>query len=407
MQADSMDKIHATTLLQAIFDEMKLQTPKFTQLIAQIKNSSEYIYILKLLFKWTSKNKLFVHFATFFEESIIHFHVSYNTIKDIISAVFKKFKKQDLIKALSQVVQEDEIQGFIDDFPYLQVIVDGIAKRADYCNIIQTLLSSLSSKHVIVGTKLFSTLKTPCFNINHLINFPCDDVAFEAVKQLPENSEEYTEALLQILFSRGKTDEFAAEICKKLKKDLIAAENMQRIYSLFYLNPLNFVKYEIYEHGFPLDEHISTDLIKCLCTVFSEETFSKVTGILKSFEFTQTCYEQMVISLENSNYLFKCWVFSNIDTKNISLPFFIKVCWFVSNEDNLQIVEKALNALKNGKVYDLIDSWAKIKKLERLTRRVYPLKHTDRGYYKQIFERIINEEEKDMLNRVYNLSENI
>lgn len=407
MQTDSMDKIYVTTLLQTIFEEMKTQNPSFTQLTSQIKGNNDYVYILKLLFKWTSKNKLFVHFSTFFQESVVHFQVSYSTVKDIISTVFNRFKKKELIKAVSQAVYQDEIHDFIEDFPFLQKFVDGIAKRNDCSAIVQNLVNSASSNHVIVGAKLFSTLQNPSFNINHLIGFPCDDVVFEVVKQLPEDNGDQTDTLLQMLFSRGHTDEFAAEICKKLKKDLISAEHMQRIYSLFYLNPLNFVKYEIYEYGFPFDEHICVDLIKCLCTVFSEETFSKITEILKSFEFTQACYEQMVSSLENSNYLFKNWVFSNLDTKNISLPFFIKVCWFVSNEDDLQIIEKALKVLKNGKIYDLIDSWAKIKKLERLTRRVYPLKHTDHAYYKQIFERIANEEEKAMLARVYELTENI
>ncbi|ELA42140.1 uncharacterized protein VICG_00783 [Vittaforma corneae ATCC 50505] len=102
----------------------------------------------------------------------------------------------------------------------------------------------------------------------------------------------------------------------------------------------------------------------------------------------------MILSLENSNFLFKNWVFDNLNTQNITLPLFIKLCWFVGNEDDTQVLGKALTILRRGKVYDIIDSWAKIKKFDRLTRRVYPLRLQDKEFYKRIFNGTQDEDEK-------------
>jgi hypothetical protein len=288
--------------------------------------------------------------------------------------------------------------------------------------LVKEFCFSSNVNFVILGSKLYACLKAPDFNLNHLINFKRDDVILPAIKQLKDKS--HNEQLIPLLLSRGLADNISAEICKKIDTSLISDKNLQRIYSLFYLNPLNFIKFEIYKNGFNLDEHIVIDLIRSLASIYNEDLFEKIIEILSTFQFNQNCYDQMISSLGtneqlshsnalsnsilNSNFLFKNWILKQLKCDNISLPLFVKFCWFINNEDDLNLVEKGIICLKNAPIYDIIEKWSKIKKFEKLTRRIYHLiidKKDDKKikFYETLLDNCENEEERRMLERVYEL----
>ena len=399
---------NSNLIIQAIYDEFCSEKSNFSKFISQIKNSNDFSYILEILFGFTSKNKKIEKFYLFFKESITHFTLQYLKHKEMIECLFEKFKEKELFEICAFSINLQDLKTFINDFPYTESIYQGLKKRInekgncqELNDIVKDLVFSSFVPGVVIGSKLFSLLDVMDFNLNHLISFKRDEVVYEAVKQLKGKT--HNNKLVSLLLGRGLTDELSAMICQKLDVEQLNEKNLQRIYSLFYLNPLNFIKFEIYKYGFGLDEHIVLDLIKAMSSTYSESVFEKVTSILSSFEFTQSCYDQMVSVLDTSNYLFKVWIFKNLKTDNISLPFFVKLCWYVCNEDDIEFVEKAIRILKNGRIFDIIEKWAQFKKFERLNRRIYPLKLTNIDFYKKLLENCPNEEEKAMLMAVYNL----
>lgn len=413
-QAQDYD-LSSPHVLQSVYDAFKNECMDFTSLICKIQTSDEHADILKSLFRWSNRTKYFMYFLEFYKQSVIRFDLVYEDIKSIILELVKKFKDIAVIRLSAYSLSIKDMYDFINDFAnYNAPVVEGIGMKIDknpnseeYHSFIYSLIHSMSFNFVVVGSKLYSRLNNPTFNLDHLLTYKSDDVLFEVVNQLkvnPGRTSNYNETLLDILYSRGLTDELSALICKKLYIPDLPANDLQRIYSLFYINPLNYIKYDIYLCGFSLDEHIVIDLIKSLSKVYSEEFFMKISEVLSTYQWTQSCFDQMILSLESTNFLFKNWVFDNLNTQNISLPFFIKLCWFIGNEDDVEVLKKALIVLKKGKVYDIIDSWAKMKKFDRLTGRVYPLRLQDTSFYKRIFDKIQDEDEKRMLQEMYDLS---
>lgn len=397
---------NSNQIIQAIYDQFKSEDSNFGILIKDFKDSKDFEYALDILFGFTSKNKKIEKFYKFFIDSIVHFTIEYGKHKEMIRFLFEKFRDFVIFENCAFSIQFSDLKSFICDFPYTEPIYKGLGKRIEACEdqndytlLVKDLVFSNSIPSIIIGSKLFSLFKSPGFNLNHLLSFKRDEVVYEAIKQL--NSSNYNNELVPILLNRGLTDEMSALICQKLDHSQLSEKNLQRIYSLFYLNPLNFIKFEIYKFGFSLDEHIVLDLIKSISTSYSESIFEKVSPILARFEFTQSCYDQMISSLDTSNSLFKDWVFENLRTENISLPFFVKLCWYVCNEDDIAYVEKAIRVLKNGRIFDIIEKWAKIKKFERLIRRVYPLRLIDREFYFRIFDNCTDENEKRILRSIY------
>lgn len=400
--------IVTSSITQALYNKIKNDRSCFSDLIQEIQSMEEYIDCLKWLFKASRPNKYLVNFTIFYKESITNFPVGYEIVREMIEEMYKRQKDTEIIEISAFALPIKDIELLISDYKTQIVdIIAGLGKRIldnpsapEHHSFIQLMVNSSSLSHVVTGAKLYKHLEAPSFGLNHLICYNNDEIQIEAIKQLKTDK---NSQLLKILYSRGLTDEISGEICRKLVVSELSQDDLHRLYSLFYLNPLNYIKYEIYDYGFSLNEHIVIDIIKSLATVYSESLFKKIIGILSIFPMSQACFDQMITSLDGSYILFKNWVLENIRTDEIALPFFIKFCWFVANIDDFEMLMKALTILKKGRVYEIIDTWAKKKKLEKLTRRVFPLRMNDIVEYKKIFDKA-SEDEKDVLRKVYELT---
>lgn len=404
----SSDHKNIHIICQKVYDSFKSDIADVSSLIFQVESSCDYEYLLNTIYNWSSQNRHFIDFQNLFIMYSSHFSISYSVCRMALLSTYKKFRSPDLIVAIAKSIKVTDIFDLIEDFKEMKLISDGyniLVQKYSRDNkmheIINRMVFSDEVSQVYIGSRAYKLLISPTFDLNHLVKYKLDDIVCEAVRQLEDKK--HNDLLIPVLFSRGLTDELSALICQKIDISQLNEKNLQRLYSLFYLNPLNYVKYEIYKHGFSLDDHIVLDLIKALENVYSPDLFDQIVKILKSYEFKQEAYDQIVSMLDTSNHSFKSWALQNISTENINLPFFVKFCLFVSNEDDLDLVRSAIKVLKEGKSYDIIDKWAQSKKFERLTRRIYPLRMTDKNFYMNLLNRCNDIDEIDMLKQAYNL----
>lgn len=395
-------------LLHAIYNAIK---DKSTDASLMLENKDisdkDYMYIVSNLFTWFSKNKFFIDLINFYIKTATNYSLDYFLLKEFLNKVVIKYKYmlnyQDLIKETLQttaIALSIGIVEFIEDFTDYEVIISyGFYKNNLDSKLIREMVFSSSHSLQFIGSRCYNKLHSPDFDLLHLIETDSDIILREILKtKIGANND----VLLNILFKRGVLDEINANIIKLLDIKLLQSVDLSRVYSLFHLDPLNYVAFGLHGLGFALNESIVIDLIKCLESVYCASLFKEITDILKSFSNTDEIYKQMIISL-NDNYLFKCWVLRNLNTENISLPFFIKFCWFIANEDDLELVRLGIIVLKKGKVYDIIESWSKIKKFEKLVRRIYPLIRFDPVRYRRIYDGCADIEEKAMLDEIYGL----
>lgn len=393
-------------VLQEIYRGFREEASFNLELLQDITANSEYTYILMNLYHWGRENKLLNILTEFYLSSASSYRIRYQNVSEFVKKSFDKLKNSKIIETTALAIEETDFSDFIRDFGFLDHdIFRGLKKRLlkneiSYETVRKMTISGVLAEEII-GSRCYSHLSDPDFNLNHMISHTKDEVLIEVIKQI--KGDEYSNQLVRIILKRGLLDELAAEAIRKLDISSLEQKDLQRIYSLFYISPLNYIKYKIYQYGFQLDEHMAIDLIKELENLYSEELFENVTGILNNFDMTQSCYNQIIRSLNVSNFNYKKWALRAIKTENISLPFFIKLCWFIANEDDLEIVRTALEVMKLGVKYDIIDKWAGSKKFDRLNRRIYPLKMTDVSVYKRMFQLCPSEEEKSLLKDVYNL----
>jgi hypothetical protein len=352
---------------------------------------------------------MFPSLVEFYKRSAGEYEIRYGDVAEFVSRAFRKFKDLEIIRSTASCLHPDDVLDLVRDFgEYDLQISDGLIKKIRECRcssmferLIEKMVRSDVLAQELVGSRCYPVLENPKFNLDHLLSHTKDEILVESIKQLECGS--FNSQLLSIIFRRGSLDCLAALALQKLDITQLDQKDLHRIYSLFHVSPLNYVKFEVYKFGFSLDEHMAIDLIRDLGGVFSDELFGKVAGILDGFEMTGNCHNQMISTLSTSNHHFKSWVFRHLQTENIALPFFVKVCWFICNEDDLEIVKSAILVLKAGRTFDIVEKWAGMKKFERLTRRVYPLRMQNRWFYKSLFVKFQSEEEKDMLRETYGL----
>lgn len=391
-------------LLQEIYDKIKENTDVCVELMKNVKISEDYLYIIINLHTWLKEQNCL---ADLYINTVINYEIKLAYIESFLKKMYEKFKQNNIIIYTIAALDQDDIINFINLFPYIdeKVIFDGMLmklKKSEFdCQIIKKMVFSGRERQETIGSQCYKYLNMPDFNLNHLVNHTKDEVIVEVIRQLKDRKN--NDIILEIIFRRGSLDLLFSEAIKKLDVELVSQENLIRIYSFFHINPLNYIKYEIYKYGFEINEQIAIDIIKVMENVYSETTFETVETVLKRFEITQNCHNQIISCLNSSNLLFKTWACKILNTENISLPYFVKFCWFIANEDDLDIVKMALEVLKKGKKYNIIQKWAKMKKLERLTRRIYPVQMEDKSLYIEIFHKCQCHYEKNMLKEVYNL----
>ncbi|KAF9761081.1 hypothetical protein NGRA_2875 [Nosema granulosis] len=82
---------------------------------------------------------------------------------------------------------------------------------------------------------------------------------------------------------------------------------------------------------------------------------------------------------------------------------FLKMCETIANEDNLQVLRVLLTNLRDkGSNFDIIENWKNNYKLKKLLVRIYPLSLQDKKYYSEIFQEYKYEDEKEMLQEIFN-----
>ncbi|ELA42139.1 uncharacterized protein VICG_00782 [Vittaforma corneae ATCC 50505] len=233
-------------ILQGIVDAFKNEHANFSSLICKIQASDEYVDILKSLFRWTYRTKYFMHFLEFYKQSIIRFELTYEDVKNITLELVKKFKDTDIVKLSASSLFIKDLYNFINDFSNFNTsVIEGISMKIDknpnsieYHDFVHSLVHSTVFNYVVVGSKLYSHLNNATFSLDHLLTYKSDDVLLEAVKQLKINVNRTincNEVLLNILYSRGLTDELSALICKKLYIPDLSTNDLQRIY--FFILP--------------------------------------------------------------------------------------------------------------------------------------------------------------------------
>lgn len=395
--------------LQKIYSDFKEGRIASAEALEKIESGSDYSYIITSLYGWCKENRMFPLLVEFYKASGEGYEIKYADVADFVSRAFRKFKDPEIIRATASCLHPDDVLCLIRDFEeYDAQIAEGLIKKIKNsgCSpIFEVLVEKMVMSKVLsqesVGSRCYSALQSPKFSIDHLLSHTKDEILAESIKQL--KGESFNSQLLSIIFRRGTLDYLTALALQKLDISQVDQKDLHRIYSLFHISPLNYVRFNVHKLGFSLNEHMAIDLIRDLESVFSDELFEKVSSILSGFEMTEACYNQMISSLSTSNHHFKSWVFEHLRTESIALPFFVKVCWFICNEDDLEIVKSAILVLKAGRTFDVIEKWAGMKKLERLTRRVYPLRMRDPRFYERLFVKCQCEEEKNMLRDVYGL----
>lgn len=410
------EKYDACHALQDIYIALKEDYNSSLKILERVKASADYTHVISNLYSWSKENKMMNTLIDFYIASVKSYKIDLKDFTVFIAKAYEKLKTNDvakfniLLRNTAEAIGLDNEIGFetvckfiVDYRDFEPVISEGFKQNSTLNNkIVKLLVDSGNIPCEIVGSKCYSSLASPDFNICHLITHTSDSVLLEVIRNINGNGHNST--LLDLIFKRAVLDELAAEAIKKLAISDISEKDLQRIYSMFHLNPLNYIKYEIYKFGFDLNEDVVVDLIRELGNVYSDDLFGKITAILSKFDMTEKCYGQMISSLDPANYNFKRWALKTIRTDGILLPFFIKLCWFVHNEEDLETVRSAILVLQSGKKYDIIEKWAKMKKFERLTRRVYPLVMTDPVFYKRVYDSCPTVEEKRMLNDVYDLA---
>lgn len=394
----------ASLVLQEIYSSFK-KARVCTEVFVKIGTDEDYSYIIMELYRWCGKNKMFPFLVDLYKQSAGTYQIRYGSVREFILEAFRRFRDTEVIVITVSSLYLDDVPYLIHDFEEYDLQISEGLRASKVCGsaaferLVEKMVMSGILSQESVGSRCYSSLENPGFSLDHLLTHTKDEIVAESVNQLECGTSDVQ--LLSIIFRRGTLDYLASQALRKLDVSGLSQKDLDRIYSLFHISPLDYVRFGVHEFGFSLNEQMATDLIRELGSVFSEELFGKVASILDGFEMTGECYNQMISSLGTSNHSFKTWVFRHLRTESISLPFFIKVCWFVCNEDDLEIVRSAIMVLRAGRTFDIIEKWAEMRKLERLTRRVYPLRMKDPGFYRNLLSKCECGDERRMLGEAY------
>lgn len=431
--------------LERIFECLKGNDSSCQEILGSVASDDEYTYIISSLFTWVEESKCLQGLGALLAGTAAGRCLSYGDFKALIAGVARKYDGHSVLRSMVAGVKIGDIKDIIKDYPeQSDAVAEGIAMRIGHSDfstdlicakndlensqniisskntiavshekdtgavheLVRELVSSGSNAEAMAGIKAFAFLERPVFTVDHMLASTDDRVLAEVVKHIEHGK--HNGAILGIVFTRGVLDELAAELIKLLDVSLISQADLNRIYFLFYVAPVNFIVHGIYKAGFALNDAMATELIVAMETIYDEALFEMLAGFLRGHALAAASHTAMCLRLETKNHLFRRWVLRSMDPAAVTHPFFVKICWVVANEDDLGIVRLGIELLlKHGDgngIRNMILGWARNRKLERLTRRFYPLCMADRGFYTRLLARCGDGEEVAMLKDVYGLN---
>ncbi|KAI4291887.1 hypothetical protein PAPHI01_1161 [Pancytospora philotis] len=446
------------TNVSQIYDTLRSEQNDFSECFSKIASDAEYLYTFKSIYEWVQDSRHVAKLGLLLKATAPFYALRYGDFSEMVAAMVAKAADHSILAHVVCSVSSEDVLRIIADYPdrsdeiaagiglmhgkyanperlecglphLLDALKDRLARNGAEAaeasllaatQLVGGLVTSTANSEVLVGVKAARFLDGHGFDIAGLLG-TSDDAILGYVAQQIEKGQHNAE-ILRIIFSRGVLDGITATLIAKLDTASVSSANMNRIYSMFYIAPLSYIEYKIYEHGFTLNDNMVTELVAALSSLYESELFGRVAQILGSYRFTQPCYHAIIQRLDTRNALFKVWAVEALgDMKAISLPYFVQYCRFIANEDDLSIVGQALRVLLRIFRYEpsalqentassetrplrsCILKWAENKKLIQLVRRVYPLCMENPQRCMTLVRNCPSSEESAMLREVYQL----
>lgn len=463
LDGQSPKQIGVNANLSQIYDAVRSGHLDVASNFSSIISAGEYLYIFTNMYEWTGDAGFLEHLGTLLIETVIFYDIEYSGFKDIIAAYVAKYPCQRMITNVVASVPAADVHQIIADYPNQHAaIADGIClaykkhkgcltvdecgfkypllaaaledrlerekaeKKASQLGDINALLDSLLSgsdlNEQLVGVMVYGHLDDYRFNIAQLLSTTDDSILAYVAKHITNG--QHNAEILRIIFTRGVLDSIAATLISKLDISKVESADMNRIYSMFYIAPLNYIEYEIYKYGFVFNEYIVVELIAALSSLYDASLFTQISTMLDTFKFNSACYHAAIRNLDTRNILYKTWALGRLATiDTLSQSYFIQICQLVGNEDSLTVLKCAIESLIHIFGYrskhstatvtktkesvkqlgTLILKWAEKKKLEKLIRRIYPLSNGPEDHFVALLRRCTDREEAEMLRMVYQI----
>lgn len=430
-------------VLAALFESIKTGSPDYAEAFRQVETDADYFYIMDSLFQWVRETNCLRSFGAMFDGTVPFYRIKYEDFKCIVGRVIQKYGDHGILTNVVSSLDCSDIQSVISDYPGESGFVsDGIRAayerclgtggsahacilggktREDRCAgdiaaVVEKLVFSHKNDEILVGIKAFSCLQSPPFAVGHLLASTSDLILEEVTKHIERGS--HNEAILRLVFTRGVLDTISADLIKKLDIERVQPADLNRIYSLFYIAPLVYVTCEIYQYGFALNDNMVIELVGVMSTIYDRALFDRISLIIGDFCFSSACFNSMIHRLDVRNILFRRWAVERlVKMDTISLPYFVKLCLFIANEDDLAVVRGGIDALKQvcshpgnadhgcaAQIRGLVSKWSENKRLAQLTRRVYPLFMADPVWYSRVLGECSSREEVEMLRSAYKIN---
>lgn len=420
-QAAASPPVHGlNTVLDGVMGAVKAGEDA-AHLFDGVASPSDYIYVVRNVLDWIRGTRYTGAFSVTVEQTVGRYRLGYSDVSSILECLAPA--SASLLVQLASALPSAGLTSLISDHPkYASQIADGIilgcesSLRCSVPHIVSDLLQSTQDAVILTALLVCSRSgSVPPVDVTQFLDSKNDSVVAEAAALLEPGT--HNEKLLEIIFSRGVIDDVCVSCFRSLDLSAVHDSFVRRIYALFYVEPLEYLKRELFQYGFAVDEHIVIELISALVDVYCPVLFGRATSLFRSFPFTRECYQAVIVRLDTTNDCFREWAIQKMaesPADNAKIQHIVKICQVLANEDSLHIVGLAIETLQTllGKmtsaserrsVLCLFEEWIRHKKLSRLSLRVYPLSMADRPRYDRLFRSHPDPEEKQLLRDVYRL----
>lgn len=199
--------------------------------------------------------------------------------------------------------------------------------------------------------------------------------------------------LMEILYRRGRLDDLGRMCLKTINIDIMEKDDVDRVYDMFFIDPINYLEIlpSVLDRGYEISSEVSLELIRQLRFIHSDRVIDDMVMVLRSVEYTDEMVFESILSLETAKLRSKLFLLEKIcnSTARLNIQMFLKLCVYVGNEDNYQVLEGLLRVVKNNwSDAEMVEKWKGNRALNRLMVRMYPLYMKDKIYYKNLLHEI-------------------
>ncbi|KAF7682856.1 hypothetical protein TCON_1928 [Astathelohania contejeani] len=282
-----------------------------------------------------------------------------------------------------------DVDGFVD-MVKLRMSKDN---SESFMNLINTLLAD--HRHIALELVNHLLEYDNELDVSHFISeldSEDDKVIEENLKIIKKTGmKDINKQLFNLLFKRCKLDNIGVLCLEMIDFSKIEKENVERIYEMFYLDPLKYLdifpKLEEYE----IEDGMVKELIHQLQYVYCDTERNKIYELVKNRTLD---LNDLLDVLEGNNYGSKLMVLKLMDgiikdggvirrvdssESPISDIEWLRLIMVIGNDDNPGVVIKVLNIIKkfDGRIKlrmaKYVEEWKKKKKLGKLLGRLCPL----------------------------------